>query len=81
MNQNETAQTGTGENAENLDLLQKLKTQAFGGDDDKLALALGRPIGEIQAWQSGAEQIDEDAQEKIHGLAQMRLGAENEATE
>ena len=78
---NENTNSGTDNDTGNVELLQKLKTQAFGDDDDKLALALGRPIGEIQAWQSGAEQIDEDAQEKIHGLAQMRLGAENKASE
>lgn len=59
--------------AGNLELLQKLKSQAFDASDEKLALALGRPIEEIQGWLSGAQEIDEDAQEKIHALAQMRL--------
>ncbi len=78
---NENTNSGTGENSESVELLQKLKTQAFDSDNDKLALALGRPVEEINAWFSGAEQIDEDAQEKIHGIALMRLGSENQAAE
>ncbi len=62
--------------ADNIELLQKLKSQAFDASDEKLALALGRPVEEITAWLGGAE-IDEDAQEKIHALAAMRLGADN----
>ncbi len=77
----ENTNSGTGENSESVELLQKLKTQAFDSDNDKLALALGRPVEEINAWFSGTEQIDEDAQEKIHGIALMRLGSENKAVE
>lgn len=62
---------------DNLELLQKLKSQVFDTSDEKLALALGRPVEEITAWLGGAE-IDEDAQEKIHGLAAVRLSG-NEA--
>ncbi|MEJ7701359.1 MAG: hypothetical protein WKF71_17185 [Pyrinomonadaceae bacterium] len=78
---NENAQTGTDETAESLELLKKLKTQVFESSDEKLSLAMGRPVSEIEAWFSGAEQIDEDAQEKIHGLAQMRLDSENKTAE
>ncbi len=78
---NENTNSETGESSESVELLQKLKTQVFDSDNDKLALALGRPVEEITAWFSGAEQIDEDAQEKIHGIAQMRLGSENQAAE
>ncbi len=76
---NENAQTD--ETAESLELLKKLKTQVFESSDEKLALAMGRPVSELEAWFSGTEQIDEDAQEKIHGLAQMRLDSENKTTE
>ncbi len=79
MNENESTQTN--ETAESLELLGKLKTQVFESSDEKLALALGRPVSELEAWFSGAEQIDEDAQEKIHGLAQMRLNSENKTAE
>ncbi len=66
-------------NVGNMELLQKLKSQAFDGSDEKLALGLGRPVEEITAW-LGGEDIDEDAQEKIHALATMRLGSENQTT-
>jgi len=71
---NENTASAKNENSENLELLQKLKAQAFDSSDEKLALALGRPVEEINSWFAGDEQIDEDAQEKIHGLAQQRLG-------
>ena len=74
MNQNEAAQAEKNDNAESLEILRKLKTKVFESSDVHVALAMGRPIGEIEAWLSGAEAIDEDAQEKIHGLAQERLG-------
>ena len=74
---NENTNSGTDNDTGNVELLQKLKTQAFDASDEKLALALGRPVEEITAWLGGAE-IDEDAQEKIHGLATVRLDAENE---
>ncbi len=70
---NENTNSATNEISESLELLQKLKTQAFDSSDEKLALALGRPVEEINSWFAGDEQIDEDAQEKIHGLAQQRL--------
>lgn len=72
MNENESVKTEGDDNSESLDILQKLKADAFDSDDEKLALAMGRPIEEIKEWLGGAE-IDEDAQEKIHGLAQQRL--------
>lgn len=75
MSNNESAKSAEGnENSESLELLKKLKTQAFEESDEKLALALGRPVEEIKEWLGGG-QIDEDAQEKIHGLAQQRLSA------
>ncbi len=74
MDENKSAKSEIGENSENLSLLNKLKTQAFEGSDAHLALAMGRPIEEIEAWFSGAEEIDEDAEMKIHGLVQERLG-------
>ncbi|MBA3334362.1 MAG: hypothetical protein H0T08_02000 [Acidobacteria bacterium] len=78
---NENKSTETNETAESLELLKKLKTQVFESSDEKLALALGRPVSELEAWFSGAEQIDEDAQEKIHGLALMRLNSENKTNQ
>ena len=80
MNQNEAARAEENEGSDSLDVLGKLKTDVFESDDEKLALALGRPVEEIKAW-FGGEDIDEDAQEKIQGLAQMRLGSEDKTDE
>ena len=61
------------DNSEALELLRRLKSEVFEDSDDGLALALGRELAEIQRWQSGDENIDEDADMKIHGLAKERL--------
>lgn len=75
MNQNDSAQAEANDATESLEILRRLKTEVFDSDNEKLALAMGRPTEEIEGWLSGAEEIDEDAQEKIHGIAQQRLGA------
>jgi len=59
-----------------LELLGKLKTEVFDDSNAQIALAMGRPVSEIEAWFEGDEEIDEDAEMKIHGLAQERLGEE-----
>jgi len=64
----------TRENSDALEILERLKAEVFDDSDEHLALALGRPTGEIESWLSGDEEIDEDAEMKIHGLAQERLG-------
>lgn len=71
---NQSAETKKSESSENLELLEKLKSQVFDGSDEDLALALGRPVEEVKAWFGGDEEIDEDAEMKIHGLVQERLG-------
>lgn len=60
------------ENSDVLDNLARLKHEAFEGNDENLALALGRPVEEVRQWFTGGA-IDEDAQEKIKGIAQERL--------
>lgn len=59
-----------------LELLKRLKSEAFNDSVGETALVLGRPQSEIDDWLSGAEQIDEDAEMKIRGIAQERLGGE-----
>jgi len=75
---NENTAAATDNDSGNVELLQKLKSQVYNSSDEELALGLGRPVEEITAWLGGAE-IDEDAQEKIHGLATVRLNSENSA--
>jgi hypothetical protein len=62
------------DNSDVLETLELLRAEVFDDSDEHLALALGRPTGEIESWLSGAEEIDEDAEMKIHGLARERLG-------
>ena len=58
--------------SESRDVLARLKNEVFDASDENLALALGKPVSEIQGWFSGSE-IDEDSREKINGIAQERL--------
>lgn len=53
-------------------ILTNLRDRAFESDDEKLALALGRPAAEVAAWQSGAELIDDDVIMKARGIAMHR---------
>ena len=53
--------------------LERLKTEVFESSNRHVAVALGRPVEEVDLWFAGGE-IDEDAREKINGIAQERLG-------
>ena len=53
-------------------LLSALCEEGFGGNVEKLALALGRDIDEVNDFLSGDENIDEDLVMKIRGIAQAR---------
>ena len=61
------------EGANALELLQRLKSEVYYDENEALALGLGRTTEEIDAWLAGEEEIDEDGEMKIHGLAQERL--------
>jgi len=56
--------------------LERLKTEVFYDENEGLALGLGRTTEEVEAWLSGEEEIDEDAEMKIRGLVEERLGGE-----
>ena len=53
-------------------LLKKLRDQGFDASDEKLAVALGRPVEEVEAWTGGAEPVDDDVIMKARGIAQER---------
>lgn len=53
-------------------ILRKLRDRAFDASDEKLALALGRPVEEIAAWNEGMEIIDDDVVMKARGIAMNR---------
>ena len=53
-------------------MLQTLRDQGFGGDNDKLAIALGRSAEQVEAMINGAETIDDDVVMKVRGIALNR---------
>ena len=62
---------GTGQE-EASQILRNLRDRAFEASDEKLALALGRPVEDVAAWDSGQEVIDDDAVMKARGIALHR---------
>jgi hypothetical protein len=54
------------------EILRRLRDQGFDADDEKLAVALGRPVEEVQAWTGGDAPIDDDLIMKARGIAQER---------
>jgi hypothetical protein len=55
-----------------LALLRRLRDGGFESDDEKFALALGRPVEEVSAWMDGTEPPDDDIIMKARGIAQER---------
>jgi hypothetical protein len=53
-------------------MLLKLRDRAFDASDEKLAIALGRPVEEISGWSAGHELIDDDVIMKVRGIAMHR---------
>ena len=53
-------------------MLTTLRDQGFDGDNEKLAVALGRTVDQVQAMISGAETIDDDVVMKARGIALHR---------
>jgi len=53
-------------------ILRRLRDRAFEASDEKLAIALGRPMEEIVAWNAGQEVIDDDVVMKARGIAMHR---------
>lgn len=60
------------DNAAGLALLKRLRDQGFDSDDEKFALALGRPTEEVAAWMEGSGELDDDIIMKARGIAQER---------
>jgi hypothetical protein len=70
-NENSVDDQGTSD-AEGRALLKRLRDAGFEGSNEKLALALGRPIEEVQGWTGGAEPVDDDVVMKARGIAKER---------
>ncbi len=71
MAEHEVDDQGTTE-SEGLDLLKRLRDEGFEGSDEKLAVALGRPVEEVQGWVARTETVDEDVVMKARGIAEQR---------
>jgi hypothetical protein len=53
-------------------ILKRLRDNGFDSSDEKLAVALGRPLEEVQAWMGGADPVDDDVIMKARGIAKER---------
>lgn len=70
-NDNIVDDRGTDNNAGRA-IIQRLRDEGFDRSDEKLAVALGRPVEEIQSWMNGAEPVDDDVVMKARGIATQR---------
>jgi hypothetical protein len=53
-------------------IIKRLRDKAFDGNNEQLALALGRSVEEVEGWTGGAETVDDDVLMKARGIAQER---------
>jgi hypothetical protein len=53
-------------------ILKRLRDNGFDSSDEKLAVALGRPLEEVEAWTGGADPVDDDVIMKARGIAKER---------
>ena len=53
-------------------LLKRLRDNGFEESDEKLAVALGRPVEQVTAWMNGGEPVDDDVVMKARGIARDR---------
>lgn len=70
-NENALDDRGT-DNAAGLALLKRLRDEGFDADNEKFAVALGRPAEEVSAWMSGEGELDDDIVMKARGIALQR---------
>lgn len=53
-------------------MLTALRDRGFDGDNEQVAVALGRPADQVQGWIDGTETIDDDVVMKAKGIAMHR---------
>ena len=55
------------------EILRRLRDEGFEADDEKLAVALGRPVEVVQDWMTGGDEpVDDDIVMKARGIAKER---------
>ena len=57
---------------EGREILKRLRDNGFEASDEKLAVALGRPLEEVEAWTGGSDPVDDDVIMKARGIAKER---------
>jgi len=70
-NENALDDRGTDRQA-GLAMLKRLRDQGFDSDNEKLAVALGRPLEEVEAWMNSSAPPDDDIIMKARGIAKER---------
>lgn len=68
---NTVDERGTSEDAAR-EILRRLRDEGFDGDDEKFAIALGRPFEEVVGFLTGAATVDDDVVMKARGIASRR---------
>ena len=53
-------------------MLTALRDRGFDGNNEDLAVALGRSVEQVEAWMDGSEVIDDDVVMKARGIAPNR---------
>jgi hypothetical protein len=72
MNQNQEVDDRGSDQSDALRIIRNLRDRAFDSSDEKLALALGRPMEEVSTITDGAAVIDDDLVMKARGIAKER---------
>lgn len=60
------------DNAAGIEMLRRLRDEGFEGNDEKFAVAVGRPAEEVASWMRGEGRLDDDILMKARGIAQER---------
>ena len=72
-NENEQALDDRGtDTTTGLAMLRRLRDEGFEASDEKLSVALGRPVEEVTAWMESRESPDDDIIMKARGIAGER---------
>lgn len=72
MNNNRQVDDQNTDQAGAAEILKNLRDNAFDSNEEKLAVALGRPAEEIQSFINGEGTIDDDVLIKARGIALER---------
>jgi len=70
--QDETVDDRGTNQSEGRALLRHLRDRGFDSSDEQLAVALGRPLEEVEAWTGGRAPVDDDVVMKARGIAKER---------